>query len=356
MDKTRRLLLDHMREQAVFGEALGSPFTGRLCERMASDLEAGGPVAKLVGAWQGHPRADAVAVRLAGALHAAALAGRDPALAAEYPEQRDDWDMDALWPLARAFFERERAFVADFIRSPPQTNEVRRSIALLLGFLTFASEHDGPFDTFEVGASAGLNLHWDRFGYRTSSWSWGTGSKVSIDTAWSGPPPPLAAQVRVRSRAACDLNPLDLRDPTQRTRLRAYIWADQRARLARFDAAVELALAADMRVEAADVVAFLERNLAHRPAGVGTVVYHSVFMQYLSRETLAGLQAVMESAGARASSDAPLAWLRLEPEAMLGGARSSARFLLELTTWPGQRRRVLAIADGHVTAVEALPL
>ena len=67
-----------------------------------------------------------------------------PELAARYPAARPDWSMDEVWPVARAFLARERAAVAEFIRSAPQTNETRRSIALLAGFLAFAHAHAGP--------------------------------------------------------------------------------------------------------------------------------------------------------------------------------------------------------------------
>ena len=100
---------------------------------------------------------------------------------------------------------------------------------------------------------------------------------MQIDTEWMGPAPPLDVHPRVRSRAACDLEPLDLRSPEERLRLRAYIWADQADRLARFDAAATLAVAHDVRVERADAAAWLEERLAHRAVDALTVVYHSVF-------------------------------------------------------------------------------
>jgi hypothetical protein len=64
---------------------------------------------------------------------------------------------------------------------------------------------------------------------------------VLIDTEWQGAPPPLA-EINVRRRAGCDLNPLDIRDAAARLQLRSYIWPDQPDRLARFDGAVALAL------------------------------------------------------------------------------------------------------------------
>lgn len=344
-------LSDHLAEQVRYCDDYGSPFTARLIEAMARDLHAGGPVAALVGDWPGVPRADAVALRLAGALHAAVLTGRDAALAAEYPAQRPAWDMAAVWPAARAFLAREPAWVADFLRSAPQTNEPRRSIGLLAGFLDLASHVDLPFDMLEIGASAGLNLCWDHYSYRTAGWSWGPPGAVQIDTDWRGPPPPLGRAPQVRSRAACDLAPLDLRASQTRQRLRAYIWADQTERLARFDAAAALAVSLGVQVERADAANWLAQRLARRAPDALTVVYHSVFYQYPPPATRERMAALIDAAGR--ASPAPLAWLRLEPEAALGGPRESTRFLIDLVTWPGGERRTLASTDGHVRFVDA---
>ena len=347
-------ILAHFREQSAFCAGYGSPFTAQLIASMADDLAARGPVADLVGRWPTNPRKDALSLRVAGALHHATLIGADPALAASYPAARADWSMDEVWPRARAFLAREREAVAQFIRSAPQTNETRRSIALLAGFLAFAHEHPGPIETLEIGASAGLNLHWDRFAYRTASWSWGGDSPVAIDAEWKGAPPPLAVRIDVRRRAASDLSPLDISDPAERLRLRSYVWADQPDRLARFDGAVALARDAGVRVERADAAEWLAARLPQRARDAATVVYHSIFLQYPPRETRAAIAAAIESAGAQATSAAPLAWLRLEPETVLGGPLESTRMLLDLTIWPGGERRILAATDGHVRSVEML--
>ena len=67
----------------------------------------------------------------------------------------------------------------------------------------------------------------------------------------------------------------------------------------------------------------------------------------------ATLTAIRE-AGEAATPDAPLAWVRLEPEALTDGVRDSLRMVLDLTTWPGGERRVLAHTDGHVRGVYAV--
>jgi hypothetical protein len=344
-------VIAHFLEQAGWCEDYGSPFTACLLDRLARDIQAGGPTAGLVTGWPRSPRADALALRIAGALHAAVLSGRDPALAAEYPAARPAWNIARVWPLARSFLARERGWIASFLASAPQTNETRRTIALLAGFLWLAAHHDREIELLEIGASAGLNMYWDRFAYRTASWRWGDGP-VQISTDWTGAPPPLDAVPRIRARAACDLNPIDVRDPDQRLRLRAYIWADQTERLARFDAAAALAAADAAQVERADAAEWLEARLPRRSPDVLTVVYHSVFYQYPRSETRQRIAAAIAQAGERGA--APLAWLRLEPEPVLGGPRDSERFLVDLVTWPGAERRTLAATDGHGNFVHAL--
>lgn len=345
-------LTAHFAEQAAYCFMFGSPFTGGLMQQMSEDLVAGGPVAALIGDWPTNPRADALALRLTGALHFAALSGRDPALAAVYPPANAAAPMNQVWPVARAFLDREHAWVRDFIRSAPQTNETRRSIALLAAFLTFAKDWRGSVDMLELGASAGLNLNWDRFAYRTKAWSWGGESAVRIDTDWNGAAPPLGP-IAVRDRAACDLNPLDIADPQARLQLRAYVWPDQPDRLARFDGAAALALEAGVKVERADAAAWIAGKLAARATDAATIVYHSVFLQYPPRETRAAIVAAIEHAGAAATAGAPLAWVRLEPEALTDDVRDSPRMVIDLTTWPGGVRRIIGYTDGHVRAVYA---
>lgn len=347
-------VLEHFREQARFCTEYGSPFTGKLLERMLADIEAGGVVARLVGDWPTSPRTDALSLRLAGALHAAALTRRDSALAAAYPATDPAWNMEKVWPLARAFLAREPDWVGDFLKSAPQTNETRRAIGLLLPFLTFADQWGGPIDMLEIGASAGLNLNWDRFTYKTDSWSWGEPGPVLIDTQWRGPPPPVAVHPQIRARAACDLNPLDIRDEAARLRLRSYIWPDQADRLARFDGAVELALRSNARVERADAADWLARMLAARAADAATIVYHSVFLQYPLRESRQAIVGAIRSAGEAATATAPLAWVRLEPEGVTDRVADSVRFVIDLTTWPGGERRILGYTDGHVRGIDAL--
>lgn len=221
-------------------------------------------------------------------------------------------------PIARAFLVREKSWVRELIASPPQTNDWR-AIGLLAGFLEIAKRWDRDLETLELGASAGLNLRWDEFRYRTGSWSWSAADasphphRPLIETDWEGPPPALDARVRVRARAACDQNPLDIRDPEQQLRLRAYIWADQRERLAR-STPQSSSRARATRGWSAPTAANGSRASspnAHRVRRAWSITRCSCSIQR-ARDA----QAIAEACEA-ATADSPLAWLRLEPEAVL---------------------------------------
>jgi hypothetical protein len=329
------------RRQAEACDEMGSPFTARLCRAVADNLVADSPAAARILGWPGDPsnRADALPLRLAGALHALVLTGQDAGLAAAYPpgEAPDE----ALWPAVHAALAAHGGFIAARLDGPPQTNEPMRSAALAPGFLIVAAETGLPLAISEIGASAGLNLAWDRFAYRFGAAAWGDpASPVAIAPDWEGPPPPLPA-LRVAERAGCDRDPLDLADPEAETRLLSFVWADQLARVERVRAAIAVARECGVRVEAADAADWLARRLAAPRPGLAHVVCHSIMWQYLPAATQARIEALLAEAGARASDEAPLAWLRMEGD---GGAPGAA---ITLTLWPGGRTRLLGRTDFH---------
>lgn len=338
-------VLEEVRRQAHWCGEFGSPFTMDLLNRAADDIEAGGIVAKLTSDWPGNPRADATSLRLAGALHVAALTKRDAKLAAVYPAADANWSMDKVWPIARDFLQREEAWVRAFMQSPPQTNEVGRATGLVSGFLQLAAdEAPQPFRMLELGASAGLNLNWDRFRYAYPPWDRDRGDGPIIPTEVTGEPPPWR-KLDIASRAACDQNPLDPSSSEDRLRLRAYIWADQTRRMDRLNAALELADASGLRVEKADAAEWVRSKLSgDLPPGT-TIVYHSVFFQYPPREVRAAITQAIEEAGMRADKDRQLAWVRFEPDPIVGGPRDSTRYVLNIIRWDGSTRTQETLAD-----------
>lgn len=221
-------------QQAGVCRGLDSAFTGEVCELIAERLDGSTEVGRAVLGWSGDPRAhaDALPLRLCGALHA--LARADGPTAGVWPpnEAPDD---EVLWSTISAALDAEDGFIVDWLKSPPQTNEVGRSAPLMAGLLVLADQFGLPFDLYELGSSAGLNLNLDRYGFRLGGVEAGDdGSAVRLEPVWTGARPPDAA-VSVASRQGVDLNPLDPTDPATTTRLTAFVWADQRERLSRLE-------------------------------------------------------------------------------------------------------------------------
>lgn len=350
-------LSEHFMEQAGWCAELGSPFTAELLRAFATSLETGGIIKTLVGDWVGNPRADALGLRLAGSLHHAVLTGASADLQSVYPVGHTYPDFEAVWPVVEAYLAANAKTVTEFIQSPPQTNETRRAFMLLTGLNAISKRFGKPIHFLELGASAGLNQNFDAFYYDAGSWQWGdASSRMTVTTNWNGPVPHFVESIAIRDRKACDQNPLDLSDATTRLRLKSYVWPDQPERLARFDAAADIAVSRGTKVEKADAADWLERELATRPSDAVTVIFHSVFFQYPPLETRQRMTDLIEAAGAISTDDAPLVWLRYEPEILWN--RNAPPLALGMTcdlrSWPGDEHQILARSDGHVRNVEAL--
>jgi hypothetical protein len=338
-DAARAAVARRLRRQARACHALGSPLYSYLLERSADDAEAGGPAWSVLEGHESDPPGSALALRLMGAVHRLVLEGRAPSLAMHYPsaggEPRD------AWPAFETTLEEHREELRALITHPVQTNEVGRSAALLGGFLLVARETGLPLRVLELGASAGLNLRWDRYRYEANGVGWGDPtSQVRISNPFVGPPlPPFGTSTSVVERGGCDPHPLDPISEEGRLTLLSYVWADQRGRLQLLRDALAVASGFPVRVEAAAAADWLAARLAIAGEGTANVVYHSIVMQYLDAAERERLDEVFAEAGARSSRTAPLARLALEP----GGEEAELR----LTTWPGGEERLLATSGYH---------
>ena len=221
---------------------------------------------------------------------------------------------------------------------------MRRSLCLIGGFLTVARETGLPLRCLEIGASAGLNLNWDRYAYDLGPLgAWGDpASPVRIDGEWTGEAPPFDVACEVAERAGCDRAPVDVADADQALRLQAYIWADQPERLARLRGAITLARRFTPALEAEDAGVWSRRMASPRP-GLATVLFHSVVWSYLPHETREGVRQAIRAAAAEARPDRPFAWLKMEPVS----ADPAAPMDLRLTLWPGGAERYLARVHPH---------
>jgi hypothetical protein len=298
-------LANRLRWQAAGCAVLGSPFYASLLESAAADLEAGGPVWQVLRGFESEHRESAIALRLLAPVHRKVLSGELQYLGRHYPSTGGDGDAAAAWPGFRDFLAAERAWMQEQLQRPCQTNEVGRSAALLGGFLEVAHRMRKPLRILELGASAGLNLRWDRYCYESAEGRWGDDSSPVRFSHSFEVPPPMNRAAEVVERKGCDLNPIDPTSDEGALTLRSFIWADQLARLSQLDGAIEVAADVPAEVERTGAADFLERELADPRPDLATVVYHSVFIQYVTAPERARI--------ADAIARANVFYLRMEP-------------------------------------------
>lgn len=315
--------------QVAYCTASGAQVTGRICAALRDLIERGegGAVLDRVRAWPGPPLADALPLRLAGGLHSLHLNGGEPGLDAIYAD-RDGVDDAAI---VAAALHRHEAALLPWLDGPPQTNEAGRSANFIAAMLWLADKGLPPrFACLEIGSSAGINLMLDRYHYDLGGVQVGPEpGAIRFAPEWQGDAPP-SHPIEIVSTRGCDVAPVDLTDPEQAMRLKAYIWPEHTVRFERMEAAI-----AEAKRHAPDLVPmnaadFVEAELA-RPQEAGTtrMLMHSIVWQYVPEDQQARVTAAMEAAGKLATPDRPLAWVALEANRVLHVQEMVVRY------WPG---------------------
>jgi hypothetical protein len=320
---------------------LGAEVAAALLDRARRDVERDGPVAALLAVADVDATEGQLPLRLLAAVHHAVLSGRAPELEAHFPTTGGRPDLEAVGDLLVGLVERDAEGLHRQLLAPLRTNEVARAAVLFTGLMTIWQRTGLPMRLYELGASAGLCLQFDRFRYRLGIFEWGDAdSPVRLHPRWSGDflPEPETPLV-VAEREGVDLAPIDVRDPAEALRLCSYVWPDDPDRLDRLRAAISLARQHPVPVTRDDALDWLADKLETVRPGVGTVVFHSHFEASLVREERAELAALLEEAAKGARIGQPLAWLRLEPEDQV--------LRLRLQIWPAGRGRDELLAEAH---------
>ncbi|MFN7003726.1 MAG: DUF2332 domain-containing protein [Roseinatronobacter sp.] len=329
----------HAHAQAEACLALGSPFTARLLTLIAERLRPGAPVADRLLAWPSERlQADAVALRLAGALHHLVLTGQAPMLARLYGAPQMTADAQ-LWHTLDAALRLKAAPILATLDQPPQTNELRRASVYLAAAHWLTAAYRLPLVVSELVSSAGLNLLWDHYAAEIGDHIYGpANAAITLAPDWTGPPPPQTSPL-IRARAGVDLNPLD--PVADRARILSYIWADQPDRMVQTAQALDLATEKRPEVTRGNAVDWLETRLARPIPQAIHLVCHTITWQYFSEADQTRATALLARAGGRVRSDEPLAHLSMEADAEGPGAA------IRLHLWPGNDRIDLGRADFH---------
>lgn len=326
---------------------------GHVLRAMADDLEAGGPTATVVQGYRDAPVGAVIQLRLLAGIFRLVLTGRAPQLRPYYPCLGGRAPAAEAWPVMRAVIAEHTEELHDALAIAPQTNEVGRSVALLLGLWDLAAATGwGRIRLLELGASAGLNLLLPRFRVEGEGWSWGpAGSPVRLTDVVEGTP--AAAAVEIVSARGCDLDPVDATSAEGRLRLTSFVWPFDVHRHERLAGALQIAGEHPPVVDRAPASTWLAEQLAGAgPAATLTVVWHSVTQLYWPAAELAAVEDILVDHGRRW----PLGEVGMEYEP---AGRAGERPWLWTRSWAGSGadpvRRRLGTAHDHGIPVRLVP-
>jgi hypothetical protein len=242
----------------------------QLCRRFADD-----PVAARILDRYGEGRG---ALALLGGLHFLVLGG------------------EASWedPL-----ERHEDFLTEYVaRQDVQTNEAQRSWVLLPLFLHAAGGAE-VVDVIELGASAGLNLVFDRYRYEYEEGMRGPEDAALVLRGEERRPlgrALLERALNIRSRVGIDRAPIDVTTDEGVRLLESFVWPGQDERVERLHAAIEVVRAEPPRIVTGDIADVLPGLLEALPRDGLALVFQTGVFEYIAPDARARVREILERA------------------------------------------------------------
>jgi Uncharacterized protein conserved in bacteria len=237
-----------------------------------------------------------------------------------------------------------------------QTNAVPRSLALWLGAVVIHRFTDAPIHLVDVGASAGIHLRFNQFGYTLGGSRFGdANSSVQLEAEWQSdaPVPVLDAIPSIASATGVDLHPVDASSVEQRRWLEALVWPDNRPEAELLEAALRV-IASDLPdIRAGDAIDVCPQLAAELPPDEPRVVFHSATRMHIPAQRRAAFDGAIRSLG----ENAPLYVLTLErppdPDPRPQPARPGAAVYL---CTPSGQEVLVAVVGTRVEWVEPVKL
>lgn len=298
-----------------------SPFYEGLSLRIAEDPEV---LTLARDARQGQPRPNL----FFAAVHFLLLNGMESPLASFYPTISGTASRtfgEGAYRHFRTFCLEHRGEIREIIsRRIVQTNVVRRCGCLLPAFTLVGQEAAGrPLALIEIGASAGLLLNWDHYGYDYGAGvrSGDANSPVQIACALRGDnhPPIPTTLPQVVFRLGIDLNPLDVRNPEDALWLRALVWPDEVGRDTLQQQAIQIAQKAPPPLIGGDALDILPSVFRTLPVNAIPCIFHTATVNQFTQEARQHLTSLLDRLAAeRPLSRVFIEWERGRPGPQLG--------------------------------------
>lgn len=281
-----------------------SPLYTALSDVVLDDLRGGGPTAALL---ECAPLRQRIPNLLFAAVQFVLFETPNDPLAQYYPSLSGTCPADdALATVFTDFVAARQADLAPLLATgETQTNEVLRATSLYPAFGWAQSRTPGPLALIEVGTSAGLLLHADRYAYH---YEFDDGSERVAGRGVATGVPVLRCRVhgetfdatepRIAARIGLDINPLDPADPHARRWLDALVWPEHAERRVRLRAALDHAATAPVDLRRGDAL----DTLPDAVAAVGDAtpcVFVSNSLPHWTKPARAQFAAVIRELGGR---------------------------------------------------------
>jgi hypothetical protein len=195
--------------------------------------------------------------------------------------------------LKRAVRTRQASIREVMLSRTTQTNEPARCAVLL----PLLAQLPQPLALLEVGASAGLCLLLDHYGYdygnaRIDPTVYPGEGHAPVFTCEASRTVPLPKTIpRIAWRAGLDLNPIDVRSKSDAAWLETLVWPGQEERVTRLHAAINIARRNPPNVVRGDLLTDVVQLVAAAPKDATVVVFHTAVLGYvlpqLAREQFA---------------------------------------------------------------------
>ena len=292
--------------------AESSPLYAALTAHAAWDIDQGGLISAVMAA---APERQRIPNLFFASVQRVLFDHPQAPLARYYRSVGGDRAPDAQLPAVFESFVAEHRERIEFLLATreTQTNEVLRSAQIrpALGWARACTRR--PLALIEVGTSAGLLLHADRYEY---SYAFADGSRLRGGSGSADGVPRLDCRVLgaatekslrpfvtgdlpVASRVGLDLNPLDPADPDDRAWLRALVWPEHVERRERLDAALAHAARRPVRLRKGDALRILPDAVDGVPQNSIACVFVSNSLPHWSAQSRAGFVRLIRDLGAR---------------------------------------------------------
>lgn len=242
-------------------------------------------------------------VVLFAAVHYLILGGTFHELGAVYEASEVKRSLDRAPAVFADFCEEYEDDILELMQGRTiQTNEVNRMTAFLPALMYVHRQARRPLALIELGASAGLNLLFDRYRY-----DYANGPAIGLpgasvrlhSTIRSGRPHFDVAAPPVDYRVGVDLKPVDLRDEDALRWLRACVFAGDVARDLRLRAAADLSQREWVDVHQGDAIALLPELLQEVPPHAELCLFNSWMMGWMAADDRERLTELVTACGAR---------------------------------------------------------